>query len=540
MNRPTPSWLASAVLYEVYPQTFLDTNGDGVGDLPGVLAKLDYIRSLGCDAVWINPCFESPFGDAGYDVADFRKVAARYGTNEDLLTIFREAKARGMRVCLDFVAGHTSTAHPWFQESAKAEKNRYTNWYVWTNSVWDQGDGTVRTINGYGDRDGNYATNFFYFQPALNYGYANPDPQKPWQLPTNHPDVLALREEMKATLRFWLDQGCDGFRVDMAGSLVKGDPGQVETMAFWREVREMFDREYPEAVLMSEWSHPERAVGAGFHTDFLLPFLEPPGYTALLRKEKGRDLSPFTDGGHSFFDRLGQGNIREFLEPYLKHYAATREIGYISIPSGNHDVPRIAMNRSPREVEIVFAMLLTMPGVPVIYNGDEIGIRQREGLVSKEGGYNRTGARTPMQWDGSPNCGFSSAPADRLYLPVDPEADRPTVAAQESDPESLLNTVRRLVRLRKSSSALGANGSFEPVYAEEGEYPFVYQRRNGEHAFLVALNPADRPVSARFPLNGRREIRHAAGDRLEPQIAGETVTLEMPALSYAIYEYLPA
>ncbi|HIV92862.1 MAG TPA: glycosylase, partial [Candidatus Eisenbergiella stercoravium] len=162
-------WLDNAVFYEIYPQSFLDTNSDGIGDLPGVIRKLDYIRELGCNAIWLNPCFVSPFGDAGYDVADYYTIAPRYGTNEDAKRLFEEVHKRGMHVLLDLVPGHTSVEHPWFQESMKAEKNEYTDRYVWTDSIWEAPE-DMASLRGISDRDGSCAVNFFSSQPALNYG----------------------------------------------------------------------------------------------------------------------------------------------------------------------------------------------------------------------------------------------------------------------------------------------------------------------------------------------------------------------------------
>jgi maltose alpha-D-glucosyltransferase/alpha-amylase len=494
MKRHTPSWLAKAFFYEVYPQSFLDTNGDGIGDLPGVIAKLDYIRSLGCDAIWLNPCFESPFGDAGYDISDFYKVAPRYGTNADLRRLFKEAHKRGMRVCLDLVAGHTSTEHPWFKESAKSTKNEFTNRYVWTDSVW-HGAG-VPAISGFSERNGNYVTNFFHFQPALNYGFANPDPKKPWQLPIDHPDCLATREEMKTIMRYWLDAGADGFRVDMASSLVKGDTDFKETMKLWADMRAMYDAEYPEAVLIAEWSDPACAIAAGFHIDFLIHFNDP-AYTSLFRSEASRDLFGFfADMPPSFFDQQGKGDIRVFLDYYMKHYRKTRGAGHISIPSGNHDIMRLAEGRTMDELKVAFTFLMTMPGVPYLYSGDEIGMRYVRGLVSKEGGYNRTGSRTPMQWTSGKNVGFSSAEAKDLYLPIDPAKDRPTVESQRHEADSLLNHIRHLAILRREHPALGGDGDFEPLYAEKNKYPFIYRRKLGAETIVVALNPSAKPVSA--------------------------------------------
>ncbi|MBR6795486.1 MAG: glycosylase, partial [Clostridia bacterium] len=197
------NWLGNAVVYEIYPQSFYDTNGDGIGDLRGVIEKLDYIEECGFNVIWLNPINESAFLDAGYDVTDFYKVASRYGTNEDYRELCDAAHARGMRVLFDLVAGHTSVHHPWFIASAKAEKNEYSNRYIWTEGAFDYGAG----ISGYAERDGNYINNFFWHQPSLNYGYAHPDPRCPWQLPVDHPDCRATLEELKKIIGFWMDYG---------------------------------------------------------------------------------------------------------------------------------------------------------------------------------------------------------------------------------------------------------------------------------------------------------------------------------------------
>ena len=213
-------WLDNAVFYEIYPQSFNDTNGDGIGDFNGIIEKLDYIKKLGCNAIWINPCFESPFGDAGYDVSDYCKVAPRYGTNEDLRHLFDEVHKRDMHVLLDLVPGHTSVQHKWFKESMKAEKNEYTDRYVWTDSIWESPQ-NMGSIRGFSDRDGTCAVNFFSHQPALNYGFYKCE--RPWQQPMDAEGPKATLEAMKDVMRFWLGMGCDGFRVDMAGSLVKNE-----------------------------------------------------------------------------------------------------------------------------------------------------------------------------------------------------------------------------------------------------------------------------------------------------------------------------
>ncbi len=518
-----PDWLKNAVFYEIYPQSYFDANGDGIGDLPGIVQKLEYLQYLGVNAVWLNPCFASPFQDAGYDISDYYQVAPRYGTNDDLRRLFSEARQLGIRIFLDLVPGHTSIEHPWFRESCKSEKNRHSDWYIWTDSVWTWNAPGVQTVIGYAERDGNYITNFFHFQPALNYGFATPDPLFPWQQGVDAPGPQAVRQELKNIMKFWLDQGASGFRVDMAGSLVKNDPGSKETSLLWQAMRDWLNHNYPEAALVSEWSNPPVAIPAGFHMDFLLPF-GAPGYQSLLRKWKP-DKSATVEG--TFFNPRGDGNISAFLEEFLPYYEAARDLGYIALPSGNHDTtPRLGNGRSEADLKLVFLFLLTMPGVPFIHYGDEIGMRSPSGLRSKEGGYGRTGARTPMQWDPSPNAGFSTASAQQLYLPIDPAADRPNVAEERERSESLLRAVRELISLRKVHSALDASSSFEPVWAEPGKLPFVYKRRSGNENLLIALNPSardcevdlDGSLSTRLPeaLFGPRDVFEAvnAGWRL--------------------------
>ena len=487
-----PDWLEKAVFYEIYPQSFFDSNGDGIGDLPGILQKLEYLQYLGINAVWLNPCFASPFQDAGYDVSDFYQVAPRYGTNEDLRSLFAEARRLGIRILLDLVAGHTSIENAWFKKSCKTERNAYSDWFIWTDSVWDWKAPGVQTVIGYSERDGNYITNFFHFQPALNYGFANPDPNHPWQQPVEAPGPRAVRQELKNVMKFWLDLGASGFRVDMAGSLVKNDPDNQETARLWQEIRAWLEITYPEARLVSEWSNPSVAIPAGFHMDFLLPFASP-AYQTLFQMANIPGSSREASGS-CFFNSNRPGDIQPFLDSYLPLYQATRGKGFIVIPSGNHDTtPRLGNGRTPRDLELAFLFLLTMPGVPFIYYGDEIGLRSPQSLKSKEGGYGRTGARTPMQWDTTPNAGFSSAPTDRLYLPVEAAQDRPNVATQRTEFDSILNRVRQLIALRQAHPALCASGSFEPIYAEAGKLPFVYKRQAEDERLVVVVNPADQP-----------------------------------------------
>lgn len=470
-------WLDTAVFYEIYPQSFQDSNADGIGDIQGIIKRLDYIKDLGCDAIWLNPCFLSPFNDAGYDVADYYTVAPRYGTNEDLKHLFDEAHSRNMHVLLDLVPGHTSIEHYWFKESMKAEKNEFTSRYIWTDDIWKPVEG-LNTLRGISNRNGSCILNFFSSQPALNYGFYHAT--ESWQDAADSPAAQRTREAIKDIMRFWLKAGCDGFRVDMAGTLVKNDPESLGTIALWKNIRGFLDEEFPDAVMVSEWGEPDKSLEAGFHMDFLLHF-GPSHYNDLFRCE------------HPFFSSAGEGDVAAFVEKYKENRAKAAR-GLICIPSGNHDMKRLAWKLSQEEMKIAFAFLLSMPGAPFIYYGDEIGMRYIDNLESVEGGYERTGARTPMQWDDGVNAGFSSASPRALYIAQDAAKDRPTVAYQQHDMHSLLNEVKKLIGIRREHPALGNTSQIEFVYAEKNAYPLAYLRKCPEEEMLVVLNPSAEPV----------------------------------------------
>lgn len=472
-------WLNDAIFYEIYPQSFKDTNADGIGDFQGIIDKLDYIKELGCNAIWINPCFASPFGDAGYDVSDYYSVAPRYGTNEDLKRLFEETHARGMHILLDLVPGHTSTEHEWFKQSIKATNNEYTHRYIWTDSIWEEPSG-MDCIRGISDRDGSCGVNFFSHQPALNYGYYKVD--RPWQQPTNAEAPQATLTELKNIMSFWLQLGCDGFRVDMAGSLVKNDDKSKGTIALWQDVRNFLDSKFPEAVMVSEWGEPDKSLQGGFHMDFLLHF-GPSHYNDLFRCEE------------PFFSSRGRGDISAFVQKYMENYEKSERKGLICIPSGNHDMDRLAYHIKGNELKVAFAFLLSMPGAPFIYYGDEIGMRYVENLTSVEGGYGRTGSRSPMQWDTSLNAGFSSAKPDKLYIPIDTLEDRPTVQDAISNEQSLYHEVKKLIGVRNEYKALQSNGEIEFIYAEKSKYPLSYVRSTDNQKILVVINPANYDVT---------------------------------------------
>lgn len=469
-----PKWLETAVFYEIYPQSFNDTNIDGIGDLQGIIEKLDYICELGCNAIWINPCFESPFADAGYDVSNYKKIAPRYGNNSDMRQLISKAHERGIHVLLDLVPGHTSIEHPWFIESMKTNKNEYSDRYIWTNSIWENPEG-LSCIRGISDRDGSAGVNFFSSQPALNYGYANPDPSKPYQMKPTDEAPMATRQAIKDVMAYWLDMGCDGFRVDMAGSLVKNDTDGTENIKLWQDFREFLDNNYPDCAMVSEWGEPEKSIAGGFHMDFLLHF-GPECYTSLFRSKK------------PFFSKSG-GDISIFKEQFQKYYNSSKGKGLICIPSGNHDMDRLARNHDIDELKVCFAFLLTMCGAPFIYYGDEIGMNYIENLTSVEGGYGRTGSRSPMQWNNSENAGFSDY--IKPHIDLDVSQNRRNVENERGNLNSLLNNIITLNKIRKKYSALQNTSGFEFVYAEKDKYPLVYKRFDEKQNIYIFINPIE-------------------------------------------------
>ena len=548
-----PEWLCDGVIYQVYPSSYKDSDGNGIGDIRGVISELDYIESLGVRAIWFNPLFVSGWIDGGYDVIDFYRVDPRFGTNNDMVELIEKAHAKGIKVMLDLVAGHTSDKHPWFIQSSQDTNLQYSDYYIWSDRLPDaKAERDLETMlkdpnymqNTIGKwmkseypRNKFYMKNFYACQPSLNYGYANPDPSRPWEQGVDAPGPKAVRQELKDIIAFWYGKGVDGFRVDMANSLVKNDKDKKEIMNLWREIREWSDKNYPDHVLMAEWGSPKYCLAAGYNIDMDL------NSTKAHNRRMYFDRKHQADGGSYFSLNGGQPSIKdlygnawpedkidskttaaEMLKEYYDHFTdcleSTGTMGYFATITGNHDHLRINMGarNTPDQLKVMLTWVLTMP-MPILYYGDEIGMRSLVDLPNVEGanhnGKERSGARTPMQWTSGETAGFSTCSPDKLYLPVctewSPATSYPqyldwkknfeagkvkpiakgeiTVESQNKDPESILNWTRELIALRKSSEALWADSKFIPVFNESQPYPMVYLRSNGKETFLIALNP---------------------------------------------------
>lgn len=548
-----PEWLRDGVIYQVYPSSYKDSDGNGIGDIRGVISELDYIESLGVRAIWFNPLFVSGWIDGGYDVIDFYRVDPRFGTNNDMVELIEKAHAKGIKVMLDLVAGHTSDKHPWFIQSSQDTNLQYSDYYIWSDRLPDaKAERDLETMlkdpnymqNTIGKwmkseypRNKFYMKNFYACQPSLNYGYANPDPSRPWEQGVDAPGPRAVRQELKDIIAFWYGKGVDGFRVDMANSLVKNDKDKKEIMNLWREIREWSDKNYPDHVLMAEWGSPKYCLAAGYNIDMDL------NSTKAHNRRMYFDRKHQADGGSYFSLNGGQPSVRdlygnawpenkidskttaaEMLKEYYDYFTdcleSTETMGYFATITGNHDHLRINMGarNTPDQLKVMLTWVLTMP-MPILYYGDEIGMRSLVDLPNVEGanhnGKERSGARTPMQWTSGETAGFSTCSPDKLYLPVctewSPATSYPqyldwkknfeagkvktiakgeiTVESQDKDPESILNWTRELIALRKSSEALWADSKFIPIFNESQPYPMVYLRSNGKETFLIALNP---------------------------------------------------
>ncbi|WP_405374419.1 MULTISPECIES: alpha-amylase family glycosyl hydrolase [unclassified Microbacterium] len=542
MTTPTlADRLDRIVLYQAYPQSFADADGDGMGDLDGLAARLDYLQWLGVDAVWVNPCFVSPMRDAGYDVADFDHIDPRYGGDAAFDRLIAEADRRGIAIVLDLVAGHTSDEHPWFRAAVDDPRDHR---YVFAD---EQADGFEPVP---GRRGGFYRPNFFAFQPALNFGFARTHPGEPWRQPVDAEGPRANRDALVDIIRGWYDRGVQGFRVDMAASLVKDDPGHVETARLWNSIRQRLDATHPGRILLSEWGDPKRAIPAGFHSDFFLQFGG---------DDDGRPLKSLVNNNSGtvheawnqtevWADAAGTGDAGDFVAAWRQAataIAADGRGGVVGLPTANHDFTRVVSGpRDADQARSVLLLALTWPALPSIYYGDEIGMRYVPGLASVEGSslgptYERAGSRTPMQWGDLGQGGFGdseggSGPAEVFpsrYLPEDPDPQRPTVAAQRGDAASLLHFVRAAIALRRRDDRLSARAE---VGVLGTGYPFAYVRGG---SLLVALNPSGAPRTLAVPASDP-----AAGDPAvvlahRARLAGDTLHLD--AFGCAVVDLAP-
>jgi len=488
-----PLWFKTAVFYEIYLRGFYDGNGDGSGDFRGLTEKLDYLQWLGIDVIWLLPMYASPLRDGGYDISDFYTVHPDYGTIDDVQAFVDAAHERGIRVIADLVMNHTSSDHHWFQESRSSPDNPKRNWYVWSDTYERYQEARIiftdtETSNWTWDEEAGayYWHRFFSHQPDLNY------------------DEPAVQEAMLDVLRFWCDIGLDGFRLDAVPYLYEREGTNCEnlpeTHAFLKRVRKTIDEEYPDKVLLAEANQwPEDVVeyfgdGDECHMAFHFPVM--PRMFMSLRREEATPIYEILERTPDIPETCQWGLFLRNHDELTLEMVTDEERDYMYAEYAKD--PRMKLNVGIRrrlaplldngrdEIELLHAILFSLPGSPVLYYGDEIAMGDNVYLGDRDG------VRTPMQWTGDRNGGFSRADFAQLYAPplMDPVYgfQAVNVEAQLRTPTSQLRWLRRFIALRKEHPVFGL-GTYEPL-APSNPKIFAHIRRFEDDIALCVHNLA--------------------------------------------------
>lgn len=489
---PKFEWWQEGVIYQIYPLSFQDSNGDGKGDLPGIRRRLDYLEWLGVDAIWLSPVYPSPMADFGYDVSNYTDINPVFGSLADLDGLIAEAHRRGLRLLLDLVPNHTSNQHPWFLESRTSRDNPKRSWYLWKDGSPGRPPNNWLSIFGGSAWEWDDHTRQYYY-----HAFLKEQPDLNWRNPE-------VQEAMLDVIRFWLKRGVDGFRIDVIWHLIKDSlfrdnpanphytPDQSPYLSLLttysadrpeihdviRRVREVIDA-YDERVLLGEIYLPvERAVeyygteGSGLHLPFNFQLIQLPWNAA---------------------------TISRAIEDYERQLPA---YGWPNWVLGNHDKPRVASRIGPSQARVAAMLLLTLRGTPTIYYGEELGMSNtrispegvRDAREIRQPGRGRDPVRTPMQWSGGRHAGFTTGSP---WLPVNSDYAAVNVDNECAEPASMLALYRRLIQLRRSEPTL-TRGSYQGLAAPEGV--IAYRREAEGKTFLVALNLTSRVQT--LPLDG--------------------------------------
>lgn len=536
---PDADWFRDAVFYEAPVKSFFDGTGDGTGDFVGMTQKLDYIRDLGVNCIWLLPMYPSPQRDDGYDIADFMSINPTYGTMEDMKRFLDAAHARGLRVIADLVVNHTSDQHEWFKQARADRNSPYRDYYVWSDDPHRYPEVRIIFIDTetsnwtYDPVAGQYFWHrFFDHQPDLNY------------------DNPKVHEEMLNVVRYWLSMGLDGFRCDAVPYLYERDgtngENLPETHEYLRKLRRMVDNEFPGKILLAEANQwPEDVVeyfgsdeSPEFHMCFHFPLM-PRLYMAVRKHDKTpiveiMERTPDISAGCQWgtFLRNHDELTLEMVTLEEREYM-WREYAPEPRMRSNLGIRRrlaTLMDNDRRRIELMHALLLSMPGAPVLYYGDEIGMGDNIWLED------RNGVRTPMQWTGDRNAGFSSADPQRLVFPVIADAvygyQAVNVEAQERVPNSLLNWVRSMLKVRAAHPAFSRGSlSFLPVGPRE---VLAYVRAHGDESILCIANLSDAAQAVVLDLRARigQTPIEATGGNAFPVVGTDPYRVTLPAYGF--------
>jgi maltose alpha-D-glucosyltransferase / alpha-amylase len=499
-----PLWYKDAVFYQLHVKSFADSDGDGIGDFAGLAAKLDHVASLGVDCLWLQPMYPSPFKDDGYDISDYTSIHPSYGTLQEFEHFLHQAHLRGLRVIIELVLNHTSDQHAWFAEARSSRDNPRRDWYVWSDT--DDRYRGVRIIfidtelsNWAWDpvSKSYYWHRFFSHQPDLNY------------------DNPAVRDEIWNVMKFWLDLGVDGFRVDAVPYLVEREGTSCEnlpeTHSVLKELRAKLDAHFQGKVLLAEanmWPEDVRPYfGSGdeFHMSFHFPIM--PRMFMALRLEDRKPLIDIIERTPSIpdscqwaiflrnHDELTLEMVTEIERQYMWDEYAKEPRARINL--GIRRRLATLMEGDRRRIELLSGLLMSLPGSPIMYYGDEIGMGDNVYLGD------RNSVRTPMQWSGGVNAGFSTADPERLWLPLVSNSlygyQAINVESQQRNPSSLLHWTRRLIEVRRSSAVFG-RGSID-FLKPQNHRVLAFTRTSGRETVLVVCNLAGTAQVAELDLS---------------------------------------
>jgi alpha-glucosidase len=490
MNTRNWLWWQDGIIYQVYPRSYQDSNQDGIGDLRGILQRLDYLKWLGVKAIWISPIYPSPMADFGYDISDYTGIWPGFGTMADFDDLLQAVHAAGMKLILDLVPNHTSDRHPWFEESRKSKDNPKRDWYLWQDAKPD-GSPPNNWLSVFGGSawEWDEGTKQYYY-----HAFLKEQPDLNWRNPE-------VEEAMFNVLRFWLDKGVDGFRVDVLWHMIKDkqlrdnprNPDYEEHMATYNQLLPVYSTDQPE---MHEITARMRKVLDGYSERMMIAEIYLP-VNRLVTYYGGVNIKE----AHLPFNFMlitlpwEPGQIALSIDEYE---AALPEEAWPNWVMGNHDQSRIQSRIGQEQARVAAVLLLTLRGTPTIYYGEEIGMRDvpipiaevqdPQGLNMPGKNLSRDPARTPMQWDAGNNGGFSD---HQPWLRLDRTFRRENVEVEKSDPYSSLTLYKKLIELRQSTPSL-RTGSYKPVYSDHQLIAYLRQAE-GEVSFLVVLNMSHRP-----------------------------------------------
>ena len=491
-------WYKDAVFYEIAVRAYRDSNGDGHGDLHGLTEKLEYLQSLGVDCIWLMPIYPSPLRDDGYDIADYYNIAETFGTLDDLKTLIREAHNREIRIIMDLVLNHTSDAHPWFQASRSDKNSPYRDYYVWSDTDQKYKDTRIIFLDTepsnwtWDEKTGQYYWHRFYAsQPDLNF------------------DNPKVQEEMFNIARFWLDLGIDGFRADAVPYLFEREGTNCEnlpeTHVYLKQLRTFMDKNYPGRILLCEanqWPEDVRPYfgdGDEFHMGFHFPIM--PRIYMALKKGRADDMieilrrtPPIPENCQwcTFLrnhDELTLEMVTEEERQWMWQEYAPEPRMKLNLGIRRRLAPLLDNDR--RKIELANSLLFTLPGSPIIYYGDEIGMGDNLDLPD------RNGVRTPMQWDASLNGGFTTGKPFTELVKGERSYQHINVASQIVDKDSLFHSISRMVNIRKQHHAFG-RGSMEWVETDNPAFA-VYTRKYQGETLLIINNLSDSAQALLLP-----------------------------------------